>query len=185
LNASIGAVSNLWSAIAVEWNASANLVAGVTGVMSGIISAFGCALAGWLADRANRCYVFLAMGGLLGLVSIAIAVAPRTPVLFAAGTLGHAMVLGMCQAAFSALALGVIGRGAAASKYAVMSAIGNLPASYMTALDGWVHDRWSAAGMLIGEALLYFLCIAAAMFAIRKLRLLDVNRNERVGSTQN
>jgi hypothetical protein len=32
--------------------------------------------------------------------------------------------------------------------YAVLSSVGNAPISYMTALDGWAHNRFGAAGML-------------------------------------
>ncbi len=49
-----GAAQNLWSPIAGEWHASANTVAFVTGAMSGLISALGCLLGGWLCDRMDR-----------------------------------------------------------------------------------------------------------------------------------
>jgi hypothetical protein len=62
----------------------------------------------------------------------------------------YALSQGLQNAAFSAVLLHVTGRGAAATKYALRGSLGNLPVSYMTAFDGWAHDRFGAAGMLWG-----------------------------------
>ncbi len=40
---------------------------------------------------------------------------------------------------FLVLPLFAIGRGAASTKYAALSSLGNVPVVYMTALDGWVQ----------------------------------------------
>ena len=60
----------------------------------------------------------------------------------------------MAYTAFSAIVLLAIGRGAASTKYATLSSLGNLPVVYMTASDGWVHDRFGTAWMLHSEALI-------------------------------
>jgi hypothetical protein len=64
------------------------------------------------------------------------------------GVLAYALASGMAYAAFSAIVLLAIGRGAAATKYATLSSLGNLPVVYMTAANGWVHDRFGTAWML-------------------------------------
>jgi MFS transporter, PAT family, beta-lactamase induction signal transducer AmpG len=46
-----GAMNNLWSAVAPDWQASPDLVAFVTGVLNGLVSAMGCVIGGWIADR--------------------------------------------------------------------------------------------------------------------------------------
>ncbi len=157
----IGAASNLWSAVAPDWHAPDTLVALATGVANGLVSAAGCALGGWWADRVDRRVAYLSTGGLLCLVGVAMALAGRTPAAYAVGTLTYAFVLGLCYAAYSALCLETAGRGAAASKYAIMTSLGNVPLAYMTAFDGWTHDRWNAGAMLYAEAGLAALAIGA------------------------
>lgn len=87
-------------------------------------------------------------------IATGMALAPRTLAMFGAGVLAYALSGGMAYAAFSALLLYVIGRGAASTKYATLASLGNLPTSYMTAFDGWAHDRAGSAGMLYGESAL-------------------------------
>jgi MFS transporter, PAT family, beta-lactamase induction signal transducer AmpG len=53
------------------------------------------------------------------------------------------------------MVLFVIGRGGAATKYAMLASLGNLPVFYMTALSGWAHDRYGTAAMLAIEARLW------------------------------
>jgi len=75
----------------------------------------------------------------------------------------------MSDAACSALVLGTIGRAAAATKYSIFLGLGNVPDLYMTALSGWVHDRWSTPAMLATESVGSLLCIGLAVLALLKL----------------
>ncbi len=170
----LGAANNLWSAVAGEWHVSANTIALVTGVAGACVSAIGCAIGGWWADRADRRIVYLASGGILAVVGTILAVTPRTPVLFTSGTLSYGMTVGICNAAFSALVLSTIGRGAAASKFAIISGLGNFPTSYMTALDGWIHDRSGSGAMLITEAGICILLITVGAVVLRNVRALGL-----------
>ena len=87
---------------------------------------------------------------------------------YAAGVLVYAFSLGLANAGFSRRA-SAIGRGAASAKYAILSSLGNVPLVYMTAFDGWMHDRAGAAGMLNGEALVGAACIVLGLAALRKI----------------
>jgi MFS family permease len=169
-----GAANNLWSAVAEEWHASANIVALVTGAAGACVAAAGCAIGGWWADRMDRRVVYLAGGGILAVVGTVLAVTPRTPLLFTTGTLSYTMTVGICNAAFSALLLGTVGRGAAASKCAILGAIANVPISYMTAFDGWVHDQSSSAVMLITEAAICVLLILVFAAVLRRVQALRI-----------
>jgi hypothetical protein len=131
------------------------------------VAAAGCAVGGWWADLADRRVVYLASGAILVIVGTILAITPRTPVLFTAGTLSYTMTVGICNASFTALLLSTVGRGAAASKCAIVAAMGNLPTSYMTAFDGRLHDRWGSAVMLITEALI---CLALIVVTAAILR---------------
>ncbi len=156
-----GAAANLWSAVAPDWHASADVVALSTGLLTAGAATIGCLGGGWVADRVGRWTAYYVSGALMVLVALAMASVARSPGAFGVGVLGYALTVGMANAAFSALLLQVIGRGAAATKYALLASLGNLPVSYMTAFDGWSHDRWGAGGMLQAEALVGAGCIVA------------------------
>ncbi len=165
-----GAMNNLWSAVAPDWHAGANTVALVTGILNGIVAAVGCIAGGWLTDRAGRWWAYFGSGIFLAVVAAAMAIAARTSVAFSTGVLFYAFVGGVAYAAFSALVLFAIGRGAASTKYALLSSFGNLPVIYVTALDGWSHDRFGSAGMLFFEAVAGIVCVAVAAIAVWRLR---------------
>jgi MFS family permease len=170
----VGAASNLWSAVAEEWHVSADTVAFVTGVGGACVTAAGCLFGGWWADRMDRRVVYLGGGGILALVGILLAITPRNPVLFTTGTLSYTMTVGICNTAFAALLISTVGRGAAASKCAIIAGIGNLPLSYMTAFDGWMHDRSSSAVMLVIEAVVCLILIAVTAVILRSVRALGL-----------
>lgn len=165
-----GAASNLWSAVAPDWRASADTVALVTGALSGVASAIGCVLGGWIADRVGLWWSYFGAGVFMAVVATAMAAAARTTSVYSAGVLLYAVATGMAYAAFSAALLHVIGRGAASTKYATLASLGNLPVAYMTAFDGWVHDRSGAAGMLVAESVLGVGFTALFLVALARIK---------------
>ena len=74
----------------------------------------------------------------------------------------------MADAALSALIPSVIGRSAAATKYTVLAALGNIGELYMTVASGWMHDRWSTAMMLIVESVSALVCIGVAALVLKR-----------------
>ncbi|HVU22836.1 MAG TPA: MFS transporter, partial [Opitutus sp.] len=158
-----GGMANVWSAVAPDWHASDDLVALVNGLLNGLISAIGCIMGGWVADRWGRWWSYFGSGVLVGICAIAMAFGPRSPTAFTVGVLAYALFCGMAYAAFSAIIVLAIGRGAAATKYATLSSFGNFPVVYMTAFDGWVHDRYGSAWMLHGDALTGIVTVALAL----------------------
>ncbi len=161
------AMNNLWSAVAPDWSVTADQVALVSGVLNGVVSTIGCVIGGWLADRLGRWWSYFGSGILMAMVAIIMAVTAHTPNAFSVGVLAYALTCGMAYAAFSAIVLLAIGRGAASTKYATLSSLGNLPVVYMTASDGWVHDRFGTAWMLHSEALIGIICIVLALVVLR------------------
>src|SRR2546421_3242358 len=162
-----GAMSGLWSAVAPDWKAEPDRVALVAGILNGVISAIGCIIGGWVADRVGRWWAYFGSGLALAIVAIVMAVAPRSPESFIVGVLAYSFINGIAYAAFSAVVLLAIGRGAASTKYATLSSLGNLPVVYMTASDGWVHDRCGTAWMLYYEALIAIACIILGLAIFR------------------
>jgi predicted MFS family arabinose efflux permease len=165
-----GAMNNLWSGVAPDWGANADTVALVSGLLNGVISAVGCVAGGWIADRVGRWWAYFGSGVLIALVALIMAAVARTPVAYAAGVLVYSFFCGMAYAAFSAVVLFAIGRGAASTKYATLSSLGNLPVVYMTALDSWVHDRFGSGWMLATDAWSGVLCIVLALAVLHWIK---------------
>jgi MFS family permease len=149
-----GAASFLFSGVASDWHAGAGTVAFATGLGAACASAVGAFFYGQLADRFDRVASLLAAGLLLAIAAVLLAILPRTPQAFAIGALFYALCLGCSYTAFTALLFETIGRGAAASKFCVLNAVGNLGNFYMPVLLGLVHDRRSTTVMLWFEAVI-------------------------------
>jgi MFS transporter, PAT family, beta-lactamase induction signal transducer AmpG len=147
-----GAASNLWSAVAGDWRASAATVGLVTGVFGGLLSAAGCILGGFICDRMDRKASYVAYGALQAACALAMAFAPRTEASYVVFTSLYAVITGLTYAGFTAVVLEAMGLGAAATKFNVYASLSNFPIYYMTRLDGWAHGRWGPRGMLAGEA---------------------------------
>ncbi len=147
-----GSAQNLWSPIAAEWHASANVVAFVTGAMSGLISALGCLAGGWLCDRMDRRTAYCLFGFLLVLTAIGMALCPRNSDQYVFWTSVYAFVVGLCYAAYCAVVLEAIGETAAATKFSFLSAVSNTPIMFMTFVDGYAQSHLGTNGMLWTEA---------------------------------
>ena len=147
-----GAAQNLWSPIADEWHASAGVVAFVTGALSGLISAAGCLVGGWLCDRMDRRTAYCLFGFLLVLAAVGMALCPRTSNQYVFWTSVYAFVVGLCYAAYCAVVLEAIGETAAATKFSFLSAVSNTPIMLMTFVDGYAQGKLGTNGMLWTEA---------------------------------
>jgi len=156
-----GAASGLWSAVADDWRATADIVALVTGVASGLVSAAGCFMGGWVCDRMDRKAAYGLFGVLLAICAAAMALAPRTQAMYIVFTMVYSLISGLSYAGFTAVTLEAIGQGAAATKYNLFASLSNMPIAYMTVIDGWAHTAWGAGGMLYTEAAVGVLGVGA------------------------
>ena len=164
-----GAASNLWSAVAEDWKASADTVAMVTGVVGGLVMAVGSVAGGFLCDRMNRKGAYALFGVLQALTALGMGLTPHTEHQYVIWTLIYAFVTGLTYAGFTAFVLEAMGHGAAATKFSLFASLSNFPIMYMTTFDGHAHTRWGPSGMLYAEAvvgvagLLLFLAFAAGV----------------------
>lgn len=147
-----GAAANLWSAIAIDWNTSPDTVALVTGVLSGFVSAIGCVIGGFVIDRWGNWVAYLGSGAVCALITFIMAIMPMEPYVYIAGVLAYTFGIGLVNAAFTSVILYASGKKNVATKYALIASVGNLPVVYMTAFDGWSHDKYNSQYMLIFEA---------------------------------
>jgi len=169
-----GAASNLWAAVADDWQASANTVALVTGVLGGIVSMAGCLAGGYLCDHMDRKRAYVLYGALQAACAVAMALAPRTEAMYILFTMVYALITGLTYAGFSAVVLEAIGLGAAATKYNVFASLSNMPIAYMTVVEGWAQARWDVGGMLFAEGIfavagLLVFVTAATLLARRRV----------------
>jgi len=147
-----GAAGSLFAAVAKDWGASADMVAGVTGFIGGGVTVIGCLAGGWLCDIMNRQRAYILSGLVQAVSAFGMAFFPHTPVMYIIWTLLYTLSNGFNWAAFSAFALEAIGKGAAASKYELYSAISYWPIYAMTLIAGAAYTKWGANGMLNTEA---------------------------------
>ena len=165
-----GAMANLWSAVAKDWKVDANTVSLVAGLLCGISSALGAIAGGFIADRWGVWIAYLGNGIICAIVTALIAVMPYNPALYIAGVLIYGFTTGLMYAAFTAIIFFVIGKNHVATKYSLLSSLGNLPVVYMTTFDGWVHDRFGSREMLIAEALAGLLFVLIFYMILRRMK---------------
>ncbi len=165
-----GAAANLWSAIAKDWNTSADTVALVTGVLSGFVSAVGCVIGGLVIDRWGNWVAYLGSGILCALITFIMAIMPFEPYVYIVGVLAYTFGIGLVNAAFTSVILFATGKRNVATKYSLLASLGNLPVVYMTAFDGWAHDKYNSKYMLLVEAaagilfvLIFFIILKSMM----------------------
>jgi MFS family permease len=164
-----GAAANLWSAIAKDWNTGADTVALVTGVLSGFVSAIGCVAGGFVIDRWGNWAAYLGSGILCAFVTFGMAIMPLEPYVYIAGVLAYTFGIGLVNAAFTSVILYAVGKRNVATKYSLLASIGNLPVVYMTAFDGWAHDKYNSKYMLLMEAAAGVLCVIIFLIILRAM----------------
>ncbi len=149
---SVGAMTQLWSAVAGDWHASADWVALINGMLGGVITMGGCILGGWLCDRMNRMVAFNVFSLITCVCALVMAFAPRTQDMYILFVGIYMLLTGFCYAAFGAVVLEAIGKGAAATKYNLLASLANVPIIYLSIIDGKAHEMWGSTGMLLAEA---------------------------------
>jgi hypothetical protein len=164
-----GAAAYYFGPIADGWHAPLDTVALVTGVLTGVVSAFGAMGGGWLADVMNRKAAYCVAGGLTAVSGLAMAAAPHTETAYVIFALLYATFQGAAMAAFSAFVLETIGLGAAATKYNILASIANFAVKYMIRLDGSFHTHYGANGLLYGDAVATFASIVVLLGIVAAL----------------
>ncbi len=166
-----GALMNLFSAVASDFQASSNVVIGVV-VVAGLVTPAGALIGGVICDRYDRWLVYPIAGLTAAVAVAAVLVAPLTPVTYVAGAAAYSLSTGFSYAAFMSLAFELLGPGGAASstQFTVFMAAVNVPIVYMLRLDGFGYAHHGVRGMLSMDAL------ANAVFGLVFLAGVQVHR---------
>ncbi|HEY6829437.1 MAG TPA: MFS transporter [Gemmatimonadaceae bacterium] len=168
-----GAAANLFPAVAAEYHASSSMIVWSAG-LAALATPLGALLGGIICDRFNRWMVYPLSGVASALSSGAMAIAPMSPVTFLLGSAGYALTLGVCYAAFMALAFQLVGKATTASstRFTLFMAAVNVPVVYVLKLDGRAYSRLGVRGMLLTDALsnLVFAGLLVLVLSALKLR---------------
>jgi MFS family permease len=156
----IGSGGIQWSSVAREWKASADTVALTGGVITGVVSGVAALLGGYVCDAMDRRTAYCLFGVLIAVELVVAAWLPRTATVWIVASVLYQALVAACYAAYSAVVLEVIGRGAAATKFNLMASVANVPVTIMPWFDGVMHDRHGTDAMFYGEA---SLSVAAAV----------------------
>ncbi len=176
-----GALTNLFSAMAVDYGASENLVAAVNGLGGGLAGALGSLAGGVLADRMNRRLAYALAGGATALTAAAMLAAPLSATTYAWGTLAYNFMNGVAFAALAAMILEMVGHSAAvATKYTLFIAMANVASNYATALDGLASEipGWGSRGALAADVVLTAAGIAVLLAMVRYTRRAGARRRD-------
>jgi MFS family permease len=142
-----GALTNLFSGMAIEYGADQRVVEVVNGLGGGLAGALGSLVGGFLADRMNRRVAYALAGGLTALSAVGMLLAPMTPTTYTVGTLAYSFANGIAFATWAGMVLEVVGDSAAvATKYALFVASSNFAISTVTKLNGWASGFRGFAG---------------------------------------
>jgi MFS family permease len=163
-----GTSTLLANAIAKEWSVSPDQLAASIPV-GAALSVAGAMLAGRLCVRFGPWKTYIAVGWIMILLLVAMALTPRSPGGFFALLFLHRAGSGACYAALLGLVMTAIGRGAAATKAAALWSMVNFSEGYPAFVDGGVHDYAGTTAMLMTHAgmdaagFVVFLCVARVL----------------------
>ncbi len=135
------ALTNFFSDMGDEFNASDGTVAFVAGGASVVVTAVGAFVGGYLCDRYNRRAMYLLSGTLTAVIGVILAKTEHTPVNYGVLATSYNLVTGFCYSSFTATVLETIGDAgkAASTQYALFVSAGNIAIAYV----GLVNTRFT------------------------------------------
>lgn len=147
-------LTNFLGGIGDDYHASNHFVSLVGG--GGILlGGVGGGLLFRLIDRVLPLrFLYLAIGVVGSLFTLALIVLPRTPALFAVAFLGENVFQGLAITTSIAIAFETIGNRnpLAATIYCLLTSAFNIPISYMLFIDGWGYAKQGVAGSFAADA---------------------------------
>lgn len=170
--ASCVAAINLFSALGKDFGASSDVVIWVTGAGCAVSASLGALVGGYLAGRLAHGYVYLGAGIAAAACALTTAFLPHTPLSFTVSVLLYNGIAGISYAAFTALALELIGLNnpVASTQMGLFTMIGNAAISYMTWFDGLGYKAAGVTGLLAVDGLASLAAAVPLCFLLRRHR---------------
>ena len=156
--------------VAAYWGAGQREVQLLQGLFVGAITAAGCFAGGWLCNRIRPQVAYSIIGVLLAAIATGMAVCPATVTMYIVWSIAYAFGVGLAYAAFTAFALEAMGKGSGATKYNIFASASNFPIWWLGLLLGVVAQRYGMRRMLLTEAVLGVVGVAAFALARRQVR---------------
>lgn len=147
-------LTNVLGGIGADFHASSHFVSlvGGGGVLLGGIA--GCLLFRLLDRLLPLRFLYLAIGVLGALFTLALLLLPRLPATFALAFIGENVFQGMAITTSVAIAFETIGRAnpLAATTFCLLTSAFNVPITYMLFVDGWGYGRHGVIGGFAADA---------------------------------
>jgi MFS family permease len=157
-------------AVAKYWGAGSDLVALTQGVLSGIVTAFGCFIGGFICKRFHPRPTYAGIGLALAAIATGMGLAPHGPTAYLGWSMIYALGVGTVYAAFTAVVLDAMGPGSGATKYNIYASLSNFPIWWVGLLLGYVADKGGAPLMLFTEAALGVVGVGIFAFAAKRIK---------------
>lgn len=144
-----GAMIGLLPELARDYGVSGTQVAWMNGLGGALLMATGAFSAALIPVRVRAPIAYLLAGTVNAATLAILALGPRRPAVYFAGTLLFLLTIGTCYALFTGVLLefmGLSGKSGSA-RYAILNSLGNLPVAYMSWVDGRGYAHWGPRGM--------------------------------------
>jgi PAT family beta-lactamase induction signal transducer AmpG len=144
-------------AVAKYWGAGSDQVSLTQGLLSGVATAAGCFIGGFLCRRFHPRAAYAGIGLILAVIAVGMGLAPHGPVDYVVWSMIYATGVGLAYAAFTAVVLDGMGPGSGATKYNIFASLANFPLWWVGLLLGYVAEKGGPDGaptMLFTEAAL-------------------------------
>ena len=152
--ASSFALVNLLAGLGSDFRASAHFVGAVGG--AGVLCAgiVGCLIFPLIDRLLPLRYLYLSIGGVGALFTLALLLLPRTPLAFAAALIGENVFQSLAITTAIAITFETIGHRnpLAATTFSVIVSVLNIPNTYMVVVDGWGYAWRGVDGSLLIDA---------------------------------
>jgi PAT family beta-lactamase induction signal transducer AmpG len=157
------ALTNQLGGVAREFHASDAFVSRMGGVVLSVAGALACLLLPLLARWCRALPLYLGIGTVGSLFTLALLALPRTPAAFAVAFLGENVVQAVSFTAAVAICFRTIGRDnpLAATQFTLLTSATVLPILYMGVVDGRMYGSHGLAGMYALDGGLSLLACAA------------------------
>lgn len=173
------ALTNSFSSLGSDFRVAENQVTAINGTGVAVLCSVGCFVGVWFCNRFARRNVYIFTGFCGAASALLLLAAPHTLGWYAGGVLAYNFFQGVNYTAFSSFCYEIVGPAnfLAATQMALLAAAANLPISYMTAIEGHVHNTFGLSGMLAADAVSTLIVGAALALVLRRTRLSNDRKN--------
>jgi MFS transporter, PAT family, beta-lactamase induction signal transducer AmpG len=151
-----GAAIGLFPGIAQDYHVSGQQMAWMNGMAGAFLMAAGSLAATLIPARVRASVGYLAVCLINAGTLTVLWLGPLSPANYFVGTTLYLFTIGTCYAMFTAVVLEFLGQSgkSGSGRYSIINSLGNVPVSYMAALDGRGGKLWGARGVAGTDAVI-------------------------------